>query len=131
MVTRLTSASAIANRADLMAAGSLSTFPIKQLHEAGFIREPLFVDVCKALETHLLHSYKWEGHLMIKKGVDLIGESTLLCDLTSGIADELGVLNEGEVFCQYENPAEPDEGPVVVKEVCIIMRAPALHPGEL
>lgn len=35
------------------------------------------------------------------------------------------------MFCQYENPVEPDEGPVVVRGACAVMRAPALHPGEL
>lgn len=47
------------------------------------------------------------------------------------MADEFGVLKEGEVFCQYENPADPVEGPVVVKGPCAIMRAPAHNPGDI
>lgn len=51
--------------------------------------------------------------------------------MTEGIADELGVLKEGEVFCRYWNPAEPDIGAKVVTGECAIMRAPSLHPGKL
>lgn len=41
------------------------------------------------------------------------------------------MLKEGEVFCQYDNPAEPDEGPTVVVGTCVVMRAPSLHLGDL
>lgn len=47
-----------------------------------------------------------------------------------GVADESGLLQEGEVFCQYEDP-ESDEGAVVVQGDCAITRAPALHPGDI
>lgn len=47
----------------------------------------------------------------------------------AGISDELGVLREGEVFCQYNNPAESEIGTKVVTGECAIMRAPSLHPG--
>lgn len=41
----------------------------------------------------------------------------------AGIADEAGVLEEGEIFCQYQQDEESD--PVVVQSEVLVCRAPA------
>jgi len=43
----------------------------------------------------------------------------------------MNVLQEGEVFCQYRNAFEPGDGPTVVTGRCVVMRAPALHLGDV
>jgi RNA-dependent RNA polymerase len=45
-----------------------------------------------------LTDLRWRARLQIKKGVYLLG-----------IPDELEILEEGEVFCRYQNPDKPDE----------------------
>lgn len=41
------------------------------------------------------------------------------------------MLNEGEVFCQYRSAAEPGDGPTLVTGICAVVRAPALHLGDI
>ncbi|KAK4684115.1 RNA-dependent RNA polymerase, partial [Tremellales sp. Uapishka_1] len=105
---------------DDRASSGLSTFPIKKLALAGFSGDPCFGDVTKVLETRLLTDLKWKNRMEVEQGVYLMG-----------IADEMNVLEEGTVFCQWRNPADPGEGPTLVEGDCVIMRAPALHPGDL
>ncbi|BEJ13713.1 hypothetical protein CspHIS471_0308870 [Cutaneotrichosporon sp. HIS471] len=105
---------------DMRLTRSMPNVKLIDMLEAGFNQDPLFVDLIKVLETHQLHRLKWKNRLELKDGVCLMG-----------IADELGMLNEGEVFCQYSNPNEPEVGPVVVTGECAIMRAPSLHPGDI
>ena len=61
-------------------------------------------------------------------GVFLIGKladpAHQLTKLTLvGIADEAGVLEEGEIFCQYQQDEESDS--VVVQSEVLVCRAPA------
>ncbi|WVQ80183.1 hypothetical protein IAT38_002288 [Cryptococcus sp. DSM 104549] len=93
-------------------------FPIAQLIKAGFNKDPLVLDVTSIIECRALQDLKWRARVKLPDGVFLIG-----------IADESGLLKEGEVFCQFQ---ENDDAPprVVVHEV-LVCRAPALHPGDV
>jgi RNA-dependent RNA polymerase len=49
----------------------------------------------------------------------------------SGVPDEYGVLNEGEIFCQWQDPEDRLETPEVVRGHVMVCRAPAMHMGDV
>jgi RNA-dependent RNA polymerase len=106
-------------RKDLWMIDKVATFPIAALINAGFHKDPVVLDVCTVTERRMLTDLRWHARVEVDKGVYLMG-----------VADESGLLQEGEVFCQYEDP-ESEEGPVIVQGDCAITRAPALHPGDI
>lgn len=106
-------------RKDLWMIDKVATFPIAALINAGFQKDPVVLDVCTVTERRMLTDLRWHARVEVDKGVYLMG-----------VADESGLLQEGEVFCQYEDP-ESEEGPVIVQGDCAITRAPALHPGDI
>ncbi|WVN86300.1 uncharacterized protein L203_101463 [Cryptococcus depauperatus CBS 7841] len=93
-------------------------FPLAELIKAGFHANPLVLDVAAIIECRALQDLKWRARVRLNGGVYLIG-----------VADETGTLQEGEVFCQFQ---ENDESPaiIVINEV-LVCRAPALHPGDV
>ena len=99
-------------------------FPLNALIKAGFHQNPFIRDLCDIIECRALQDLKWRARVKLDAGVFLIGTcaSLRLAD-SAGIADESGTLQEGEIFCQYqendETPAVTVEGPVIV------CRAPA------
>jgi RNA-dependent RNA polymerase len=106
-------------RKDLWMIDKVATFPIAALINAGFHKDPVVLDVCTVTERRMLTDLRWHARVEVDKGVYLMG-----------VADESGLLQEGEVFCQYED-LESEEGPVIVQGDCAITRAPALHPGDI
>lgn len=79
------------------------------------------------VECRALQDLKWKARLQLPGGVFLIGtycyvERYAPADKV-GVADELGTLKEGEVFCQFKEPDTP-EARIVVSEV-LVCRAPA------
>jgi len=94
--------------------------------KAGFNKDPLVLDTVEIIECRALQDLKWRARVKLPGGVFLIGE--LLASRCPklkfpGIADELGVLNEGELFCQFQE-SEFTKATVVTGEV-LICRAPA------
>lgn len=59
---------------DLQLARALCNFALLDMMEAGFNRDPFFVDVVKVLETHQLHGLEWKDRLELQNGC-LMGES--------------------------------------------------------
>jgi RNA-dependent RNA polymerase len=108
------------NPADVRRGDELSTYPVRAMVKYGFHRDACLQDLLKVIECRTLSDLRWRARLQIKQGVYLLG-----------IPDELEILKEGEVFCRYQNPDEPDEEAQVVTGTCIICRAPALHPGDI
>lgn len=106
-------------RKDLWMIDKVATFPIAALINAGFHKDPVVLDVCSVIERRMLSELRWHARVEIDQGVYLMG-----------VADESGLLEEGQVFCQYHDP-ESIDGPQVVKGKCVITRAPALHPGDV
>lgn len=58
---------------DLRLAKAMCNFALLDMLEAGFNRDPFFVDVVKVLETHQLHGLKWKNRLELENGVCLMG----------------------------------------------------------
>ena len=108
------------NAGDVKRGDELSTFPVRTMVKYGFQRDACLQDLLKVIECRSLTDLRWRARLEIKQGVYLLG-----------IPDELEVLKEGEVFCRYQNPDDPDEEAKIVTGLCIICRAPALHPGDI
>ncbi|KAJ9118330.1 hypothetical protein QFC22_004243 [Naganishia vaughanmartiniae] len=48
-----------------------------------------------------------------------------------GVPDEYGVLNEGEIFCQWQDPEDRLDNPQVVQGPVVVCRAPAMHMGDI
>ncbi|WWC90607.1 uncharacterized protein L201_005543 [Kwoniella dendrophila CBS 6074] len=96
-----------------------SDFPLKQLIKAGFHKNPFLLDIASIIECRALQDLKWRARMKLPGGVFLIG-----------IADESGLLKEGEVFCQFQENEEGSKAKVVMGEV-LVCRAPALHPGDV
>jgi RNA-dependent RNA polymerase len=107
-------------QADIRRADQLSDWPVRTMLKYGFNRDPCLQDLLRVIECRTLSDLRWRARLEIKQGVYLLG-----------IPDELEILKEGEVFCQYRNPDDLDDDLKVVTGLAIICRAPALHPGDI
>lgn len=103
---------------DLVLFQQYTEFPMVQVIDAGFARNPMIQDLARLVEARALQDLKWRARVKLDMGVYLIG-----------VADETGLLKEGEVFVQYQ-VTENDE-PVVVTGAVVVCRAPALHPGDV
>ncbi|KAK8854698.1 hypothetical protein IAR55_003437 [Kwoniella newhampshirensis] len=97
---------------------SCSDFPLAHLVKAGFHKDPLILDVTEIIECRALQDLKWRARVRLPGGVFLIG-----------IADETGLLEEGQVFCQFQE--SDDTKPRIVVNEVLVCRAPALHPGDV
>ena len=49
----------------------------------------------------------------------------------TGIPDEYGILQEGEVFCQWQDTEKVNSIPQIIVGDCIVCRAPAMHAGDI
>ncbi|ORX38450.1 RNA dependent RNA polymerase-domain-containing protein [Kockovaella imperatae] len=119
-------------REDLKLMSVCSEFPLTALVKAGFNQDPLILDIISIIECRTLQDLKWRARVRLDGGVYLIG-----------IADESGMLKEGEVFCQYQD--EGQAKPVIVQSEVLVCRAPAcefqdsvsmklirsVHPGDI
>lgn len=103
---------------DLIILQQFTEFPLVQIINAGFATNPMIRDLCRLVQARALQDLKWRARVKIDKGVYLIG-----------VADETGLLKEGEVFCQYQ--INPGDKPVVITGPVLVCRAPALHPGDV
>ncbi|OCF31540.1 RNA-dependent RNA polymerase 1 [Kwoniella heveanensis BCC8398] len=92
--------------------GVCTDFPLGQLIKAGFNNNPLVLDVAEIIECRALQDLKWRARVRLPGGVFLIG-----------IADETGTLQEGEVFCQFQE--DGNMAPRIVVNDVLICRAPA------
>lgn len=114
---------------DRVAADRLCKLPLVEMSSAGFDSDLMFLTATQVLESKLLSDLRWNGKLEIAESVQLMGKRQNEDLLISGIADEAGVLEADEVFCQYQDPKDPWEAPRIVSGKCVIMRESALHPG--
>lgn len=103
---------------DLVILQQFTEFPLVNVIDAGFARNPMVMDLCRLVQARALQDLKWRARVKLDKGVYLIG-----------VADETGLLKEGEIFVQYQ-VTESDK-PVVVTGSVVVCRAPALHPGDM
>lgn len=103
---------------DLVILQQFTEFPLVSVIDAGFARNPMIQDLVRLVQARALQDLKWRARVKLDKGVYLIG-----------VADETGLLKEGEVFCQFQI-TETDK-PVVVTGPVVVCRAPALHPGDV
>ncbi|WVF67576.1 hypothetical protein IAT40_002334 [Kwoniella sp. CBS 6097] len=92
--------------------GVCTDFPLGQLIKAGFNHNPLVLDVAEIIECRALQDLKWRARVKLPGGVFLIG-----------IADETGTLQEGELFCQFQE--DENTPPRIVLNDVLICRAPA------
>ncbi|KAJ9096569.1 hypothetical protein QFC19_007101 [Naganishia cerealis] len=95
-------------------------FPVKPLVEAGFGKDACIQGLLRVLEVRLLYDLKWRARLSVEKGVFLMG-----------VPDEYGILKEGEIFCQWQDPEKLNSAPQIVEGDCILCRAPAMHTGDV
>jgi RNA-dependent RNA polymerase len=108
-------------RKDLWMIDKTATFPIAALINAGFHKDPVVLDVCAVIERRMLAELRWHARVEVDKGVYMMG-----------VADESGLLQEGQVFCQFHDPEDGSQDrPKVITGRCVITRAPALHPGDI
>ncbi|WWC63397.1 uncharacterized protein I303_105997 [Kwoniella dejecticola CBS 10117] len=98
---------------DRQLVGLCSDFPLAQLIKAGFHRNPFVLDIASIVECRALQDLKWRARVKLPGGVFLIG-----------IADETGLLKEGELFCQFQENEEGSKAKLVRGDV-LICRAPA------
>lgn len=73
MANRMIDGKQVPTQSDLQSVKRLTSFPLAELKMSGFNHDPLFMNVCKAVEARILHGYKWEGTVPIQKGVHLMG----------------------------------------------------------
>ncbi len=92
-------------------------FPLRKALPAGLAKDPMVQDVLQAVERKIFPDLRWNAHVEVEQGAYLMG-----------IADEMGVLEEGEVFCQI---VPPGGEPQVMTGLCVVRRAPALHSGAI
>ncbi len=104
---------------DLDMVERVSAFPIRHLISSGFQNDPVLQDILSVVERRMLSELRWHCRIEIEEGVYMFG-----------IADETGTLEQGEVFCQYNNPIDYDKGNIVVVGKCSICRAPARESFE-
>ncbi len=98
----------------------MAVFPSVNLAEAGFNSDACLIEVLRVVEVRLLWDLKWKARLPLEQSAFLIG-----------VADETGLLNEGEVFCQVHDPDDDSKGPEVIVGDVVVCRPPVLHPGDI
>lgn len=103
---------------DVVILQQFTEFPLIPIIDAGFSRNPMIQDLVRLVQARALQDLKWRARVKLDKGVYMIG-----------VADETGLLKEGEVFVQYQ-VTEKDK-PVIVTGPVVVCRAPALHPGDV
>lgn len=74
--------------------------------------------------------------MTIQSGVYLMGEQAASvvkfeAHTMPGVPDEHAVLQEGEIFCQWQDPEDSSSKPSVVTGDVMICRAPAMHMGDI
>lgn len=115
---------------DRRASERLSRFPIYKLVNSEFNHSQMVLEAARVVEARLLSDLRWDGKLEVNESVCFMGElGGTLKTHEAGIADEAGVLEAGEIFCQYEDPDNHLGGTVIVTGNCTIMRESVLHPG--
>ncbi|KAI9097075.1 RNA dependent RNA polymerase-domain-containing protein [Phlyctochytrium arcticum] len=80
--------------------------------------EPFLMNNLALFRGLQLRNIKQRGKILVKKSANLIG-----------VMDETGLLPEGQIFVAYTDPISGSKK--LVQGTVAIMRAPALHPGDL
>ncbi|KAH8921190.1 RdRP-domain-containing protein [Atractiella rhizophila] len=96
---------------------SLRQFPLPELLDAGFAKDPLVRSIIRLLQYRALHNLKWKCWIELESGFNGLG-----------ILDELGVLQENQIYCQV---CDADGKKRTIVGRCIIWRAPTRHPGDI
>lgn len=92
-----------------------------------FFRAGLTCVTCEHL-FNMMYAYRRRmiRELMLRARIPIDVDKGL-CAI--GVMDELGVLEPGEIFCQY---TLPDTGNTVIIDGCVTVgRSPCLHPGDI
>ncbi|KAI0225425.1 hypothetical protein L0F63_001438 [Massospora cicadina] len=93
---------------------------IKLLESGFFTSSDNYVKNCLRLfYTYVLNDLKTRTRIQVPKGTLLLG-----------VADELGVLKEDEIFVRCTDPERPNILTVVEGD-CIVTRNPCFHPGDI
>lgn len=111
-----------ANFVQSQSIGSGFHFPwfLKKLNalKLPFLSDTFLRNVVETAALVELRALKYRTRILIEKGVTLYG-----------IMDETGFLQEGQIYCVMEH--EPNKKTVLVGEMVLITRSPALHPGDV
>ncbi|KAJ6529659.1 RNA dependent RNA polymerase-domain-containing protein [Mycena capillaripes] len=95
-----------------------SFLPVARLVKHGLAQETMLRNVVRCITCQLLRELKYKARILVPEGAYLMG-----------IADEFGILQEGEIYCPI-TPSECDEVHVVTGQ-CTIFRSPCNHPGDV
>ncbi|KAJ9065275.1 hypothetical protein DSO57_1021336 [Entomophthora muscae] len=92
-----------------------------QLLESGFFtsRDNHVKNCLRLFFTYVLVELKTKARIQVPKGTLLLG-----------VADELGVLKENEIFVQCTDPEHPNILTIVQGD-CVVTRNPCFHPGDI
>ncbi|KAM0755671.1 RdRP-domain-containing protein [Meredithblackwellia eburnea MCA 4105] len=101
----------------LMRLFARSQVPVPELVAAGFHREPFLIALTRLFAGRALWDLKWRARVYIEDGVNVLG-----------VVDELGVLEENEIYCRT---VDRDGRDFTVTGKCIVFRAPTRHPGDV
>jgi hypothetical protein len=90
--------------------------------EAGFLErgDPLIVNLLNLFRVIVLKDLKKKAKIMVPKGAYLLG-----------VMDELGVLEEGEVFVQINDTSLGGKRHQIVEGQVVVFRNPCFHPGDV
>lgn len=105
----------------------LSSNCCNSMNAAEFFRAGLTCVTCEHL-FNIMYAYRRRmiKDLMLRARIPIDSDRGVCC---IGIMDELNVLKEGEIFCQY---TLPDNGELkIVTGRVTVGRSPCLHPGDI
>jgi hypothetical protein len=90
--------------------------------EAGFLErgDPFIVNLLNLFRVNVLKDLKKKAKIMVPKGAYLLG-----------VMDELGVLEEGEVFVQINDTSLGGKRHQIVEGEVVVFRNPCFHPGDV
>ncbi|KAI8880281.1 RdRP-domain-containing protein, partial [Backusella circina FSU 941] len=90
--------------------------------EAGFLEkeDPFIVNLLNLFRVNVLKDLKKKAKIMVPQGAYLLG-----------VMDELGVLEEGEVFVQICDTSLGGNRRKIIEGECVVFRNPCFHPGDV
>jgi RNA-dependent RNA polymerase len=102
-------------------AGESLVFPILQkMISAGvsLVKEPFLNNMLTLFQCHKLKEVKYKARILCDQGAQL-----------TGVLDEFGLLNYGQVFVQIVDPVTKKR--YVPKGSVLVSKMPAVHPGDV
>ncbi|CAO3568322.1 unnamed protein product [Mortierella alpina] len=87
----------------------------------GFLKrqDPFIKNLLTLFKLQMLEELSKKARIYVPKGAYLLG-----------VCDEMGVLDEGEIFVQVSSAENPTKR-TVVEGKCMVVRCPCFHPGDV